>query len=559
MVVSLVVTICYLCIWVARRMLTICTDYLNLTKRFGHVGISQLPLLYLLALKHPWNPLILAFPRIHSHATLNPYHRLLALPVIILCTLHVVFYLNFFFRNPAVLYRLVEIDIIWGYTAFIAFAAIGITALPQIRHRPGWYQKVFYRTHVILAAVTIIAVWYHVDHVQKYLLETGFLYLLNMALRWMKTCEQIEIPIRSGGEDEQLNARIISAATDSDLILLRVPRPKKWSEWKSGQFVYLYVNQYASEGKGMKFGTQLPWAAKSPFTIMNMCSTETGKTSTVDLAIRRLGGDVTGSLRRCLSSVRTVDGGIASLVVRLEGPYGTGISFASEKSSLSSLKIPGRNGGRKKNPSVDEDHEDEVELENLLTSDEEAEEEVKPEPSKTVKSRQDERCLLVSGGVGITYTLPIFFSLLREMHGKATHRVNKVKLLWFIRHRAEASVILDSLRDSLLASEAALMSGAAEIHIYITRADSSAAIPSVRGVTIHETTQARQILRDTVSTFCDAGVSVSQQRDAKALSKLHVIVCGPESLNSSVRTEAGALVHRRHDVDVRFHAEEFGF
>ena len=81
-------------------------DYLHLTKGFGHIAASQLPLHYALALKS-WSP-IQYLTRL-SHEELNPYHRLLGRVIITFFSLHASMYLNFYIQKGLLLKRIQDL------------------------------------------------------------------------------------------------------------------------------------------------------------------------------------------------------------------------------------------------------------------------------------------------------------------------------------------------------------------------------------------------------------------------------------------------------------------
>ncbi|KAL8877139.1 MAG: hypothetical protein Q9198_004794, partial [Flavoplaca austrocitrina] len=102
-------------------------DYLHLTKRFGIIGASQLPLHYLLALKSSWSP-ITYLTRL-SHEELNPYHRALGRIILLFVSLHASFYLNFFIQKSLLTKRIRDPDVILGLLAITTFLTVGTTAL----------------------------------------------------------------------------------------------------------------------------------------------------------------------------------------------------------------------------------------------------------------------------------------------------------------------------------------------------------------------------------------------------------------------------------------------
>ena len=91
-------------------------DYMHLTKRLGHVAVSQLLFQYLLPIKATWSPIQLATGL--SHETLNPYHRLCGRIIHIFLTAHMLLYLNFFFVISVLSTRLYDRDAQFGLLSF---------------------------------------------------------------------------------------------------------------------------------------------------------------------------------------------------------------------------------------------------------------------------------------------------------------------------------------------------------------------------------------------------------------------------------------------------------
>ncbi|KAL2043097.1 hypothetical protein N7G274_004157 [Stereocaulon virgatum] len=152
-------------------------DYLHLTRRFGIVAASQLPLHYALALKS-WSP-IQYLARL-SHESLNPYHRLLGRLIILLMTCHATLYLNFYFQNDLLQKRLKDSDVILGLTSIISALLIGTTALARIRH---WNYRLFFYSHVMLSLSLLPILYFHVPYLRLYIIEATAIYILLIAQR----------------------------------------------------------------------------------------------------------------------------------------------------------------------------------------------------------------------------------------------------------------------------------------------------------------------------------------------------------------------------------------
>ena len=160
-------------------------DYLHLTKRFGIVGASQLPFLYLLIWKSSWSP-IQTLTR-SSHETINVYHQSLGRIITLLVFLHAAFYLNFYVQSNILGNKLKEAYVLCGIAGTISFAAIGTTALSPVRR---WSYRVFYAVHVILATALLPVLFFHVHHIRIYLYETAAIYALNSLTRWLSVSKR---------------------------------------------------------------------------------------------------------------------------------------------------------------------------------------------------------------------------------------------------------------------------------------------------------------------------------------------------------------------------------
>lgn len=155
-------------------------DYLHLTKRFGIVGVSQLPFHYLLIWKSSWSPIQILTRA--SHESLNAYHQLLGRIVTLLVGAHAALYLNFYVQNNLLASKLKEFYVLCGIVGVIAFAAIGTTALAPLRR---WSYRMFYVVHVVLATALVPVLFFHVHHIRIYLYETAAIYAVNALIRYV--------------------------------------------------------------------------------------------------------------------------------------------------------------------------------------------------------------------------------------------------------------------------------------------------------------------------------------------------------------------------------------
>ncbi|KAI4265144.1 MAG: hypothetical protein L6R35_007188, partial [Caloplaca aegaea] len=153
-------------------------DYLHLTKRFGIIAASQLPLHYLLALKSSYSPISL-LTRL-SHEELNPYHRALGRILLIFLSLHASFYLNFYVQKSLLLKRIRDADVILGLLAITSLLILGTTALARIRRKN---YLLFFTVHVALSISLLPILYFHVSHLRPYILESALIYALLILQR----------------------------------------------------------------------------------------------------------------------------------------------------------------------------------------------------------------------------------------------------------------------------------------------------------------------------------------------------------------------------------------
>ncbi|GAM82269.1 hypothetical protein ANO11243_002480 [Dothideomycetidae sp. 11243] len=195
-------------------------DYMHLTKRFGIVGASQLPLHYLLAWKSSWSPIARITGR--SWEELNRIHQVLGRVITTLFTLHASFYLNFFISAGVLAKRIKDLDVILGLTAITSFTVLGGTALNAVRDKN---YRLFFIVHVSVALLVFPVLYFHVSHLRIYILESIAILLVGTLLR------------RLGRSTVSATVAEVEGA---DLIEVSVPRSElNKQSWAPGQHVYL--------------------------------------------------------------------------------------------------------------------------------------------------------------------------------------------------------------------------------------------------------------------------------------------------------------------------------
>ncbi|KAF1919107.1 ferric reductase like transmembrane component-domain-containing protein [Ampelomyces quisqualis] len=283
-------------------------DYLHLTKRFGQVGASQLPIHYLLAMRAPYSPV--QWLTRCSHEQLKVSHQVLGRIVFLLFILHGVFYFNFFVLSGFLAKRIKDWDVIWGIVSIILFSIISTTALAFVRRKS---YRLFYVSHIAIANLIILPLWLHVSHIRIYVYQVILVEALHILFRALR------LKVYQG---------TIRLLPGTNLIQIRIPLPEKNSAlgWEPGQHVYL--SRPWGKATTPSFYQQWIMTNKTnPFTIASI----PGKDKELLLVARTLKGntkylaDLARSLAQGGSGVPmlpTSGGDIPILPIALEGPYG---------------------------------------------------------------------------------------------------------------------------------------------------------------------------------------------------------------------------------------------
>ena len=153
-------------------------DYLHLTKAFGHVAVSQLPLHYLLAFQNPRSPIALATGL--THRQLNAYHRLSGRILHGLLGTHAILYINFFVVKDLLAKRTQHWDVRLGIMAFWLVNLLALLALPVVRKKA---RRLFYRSHVVISAALPVILFFHVPYTRRYVLQAGVFWFANGFLK----------------------------------------------------------------------------------------------------------------------------------------------------------------------------------------------------------------------------------------------------------------------------------------------------------------------------------------------------------------------------------------
>lgn len=432
---------------------------MHVTKAFGHVAVSQLPMHYLLAIKSPSSPITKMTGL--THERLNAYHRLFGRIIHSFLATHAILYLRFFAKMNLLPKRLQDWDVRLGIMAFWTLNFLAILAIPQIRAKA--YHKIFYRSHVIFSALLLIVLWFHVPYTRLYVGQAAAAWALNGVLRKgasqpakvrceMLGSELIEVKARVGG--------------------------KHLHPYVPG--VHIYLNK---SGLG----------PRTPFTVVGAKALEKGETE-VELIAKNSHGPMTGYLVEAAHNGKEIS-------LDLEGPYG----------------------------------EAQIYMPNLL---------------KQIKEKHSS-FLLVAGGVGATYALPIYKALL-----DAGAKSSNVRMIWVVRKEEDikwATPFMVRNKDTspiivhMTQPNAVSPKASSEVQIQIPSR------PEFDG-------HVDDLFNERLSPRKDGKGFHRHLKDASELSHdpVTVMVCGPCGLSRAVRKAVGKHVHG-YGRDVTWYDEQFGF
>ncbi|KAF2275094.1 uncharacterized protein EI97DRAFT_434662 [Westerdykella ornata] len=459
-------------------------DYLHLTKRFGIIGVSQLPLLYLLAMRSPYSPLQILTRR--SHEELKASHQVLGRIIFFLLALHTVFYLNFFVVSGFLSKRIKDRDVIFGVVSILLFSVITTTALGFLRR---WNYRVFYTTHVVLSNLLIVPLFVHVSHIRPYVYEILVFNGLHFLLRIRST---------------KVYRGTISRIADTNLVQIRIPLRAGDAalKWKPGQHVYL--TRPASRLDSTSRFRQLArkWQM-NPFTVASVPA----KDKELMLVARALKGNTAGlaSLEQSFSTKKSEDASRIDLA--LEGPYGSSIRFPTFK--------------------------------------------------------EFDKILFVAGGVGATFVLPLYRSVVESDEFIGSGRP-QVRFVWAVRKLAESSWAFDASYTGVAAINSSAHNNVLEL--FVTRASG----PELQ---VGEYTDQIELAENEELFSAEGqmgkphdgvvvragrpGISAIVDEFFRQPGRTAVFTCGPKTMTE----ELGEAIHQwvRKGEEVYWHEETFGW
>lgn len=258
---------------------------MHLTKSFGLVAASQLPLHYLLAMKSPYSPIQLLLRT--SHENLNPSHRVLGRVIMLFMFLHAGFYLNFFIITGFWDNRFKDRDVILGLISISIVGLIGVSALRFVRR---WNYRLFFAIHAVAPIVLLSLLFFHVQHIRVYVAEAMIAALVNIALRvWSSK----SVPAQ------------ISSVPGSSLICMDLESHASNRSWAAGNHVYIRRKTGLAS-----------YSQANPFTIASLPH----DSDKVELVARVLKGN-TKKLVQCMTTNSSFSKTMP-ITLSMEGPYG---------------------------------------------------------------------------------------------------------------------------------------------------------------------------------------------------------------------------------------------
>ncbi|KAK0724425.1 ferric reductase NAD binding domain-containing protein [Lasiosphaeris hirsuta] len=478
-------------------------DYFLLTKKFGIIGTSQLPLQYLLASKRV-NPVAFAF-RV-SHEEINRWHRALGWICYFLILLHGAFYLNYYIQVGGLTAALFRPVPALGVLGLLGMTLLSTTTLGVLRR---YSYRIFYLTHLVVALSLPVVIWFHVPHGRVYMAESFLVLLVDISVRRFAS---VKCPATI---ETAPNANIIS-------VKITLP-PAKISQFASHPASYLYLSIPSRSHPGrhcLSSPNPLLALTENPFTVAAVNE----EARELTLIARRMKGPMTKTLTK-LASLHAPDSP-RSGTLGIDGPYGAAVYFPQ-----------------------------------WATFD-------------TV--------LLIAGGVGATFVVPLYQQILREVPAATTRvefvwavgDVSETACMWPRSTSAEGTTVSDGSderkirlfitgskkEDSSSTSSSSRVSQELEglleddDDLEMTQldleksGDSSRLLVADRNI---KTGVEEQYGRPDLQKIVDGVFSQSRYH------RVAVVVCGPPQMARDVRMAMGDWVRKGRDV--WFHSEGFGW
>lgn len=492
-------------------------DYFHITKRFGIVPASLLPIHYMLAMKSSFSPI--QFLTRLSHEQLKPIHEILGKILCFLFLWHAGFYLNFFYQSGNLSDRLQGTAEMLGLISILSIVTTSSIALGFIRR---WSYRIFYFTHITLAMLILATLFFHVGHVRVYILESLAVVVIFSILRLFN------IHTYANGQ--------LTIIPQTNLIKVSIPLDKggDLQRWKPGQHIYL-----SRPGVAAKESNLSSWIRKgqvNPFTVASIPSRD-GK---LLLIARTLKGSTKKMAALAKSIKQNAEPGRSTktdVSVTIEGPYGCSAYLPDLWGYSRVLFVAGGVGATFIVP-----------LKRSLTE------------GRATSRRPAVRFVWSVRSLAETsWAFQTSKDTLQDIEDEPNQ--NDSNSPFSTSSTADTHIYVTRTATSAAASRAleqqAAGSESEEEGIELEEADGLLASSASETLTQRE----RRIRNDPTVEVHDGRPSLSTIVDDMFVSreeKIAVIVCGPTSLERAVRQEVGRWVYKGQH-DLFYHAEAFGW
>ena len=423
-----------------------------------------------------------------SHERVNRFHRVLGRVIYTLLCCHAALYLNFFVQTGIFQKRIVAGVVVLGLLAFFAMTLLNATALRAVRN---YSYRVFFVTHLLVAFSIPPLIFFHAKSARWYVGEALVVLLVDLASRKMDTVTSLAT---------------LESIPGTGLVKVSAPIPyKKLDRFRQhpGSHVYVSVPPAARQSSNPASSSYLLFEFLfNPFTVAHVDEQNNG----ITLVARHLSGPMTSALAR-LTGVgkRTPGPGSSSIAsdeeavpLNIEGPY----TIPSHFPQLSSGKY--------------------------------------------------HRVLLVAGGIGATFTVPLYRALLHDNPNA------KVEMVWAVRGAGDATwaVMGDDGTGSITDDP--------NVHIFLTgdilNSDAATAESNSADVELSPMPTGRRRSRnmaDLSRRRPDLQKIVDGVFQHGSNERVAVLVCGPAAMARELRQHVGVWVMKGRTV--WWHNEGFGW
>ncbi|KAK3346764.1 ferric reductase NAD binding domain-containing protein [Lasiosphaeria hispida] len=441
------------------------------------------------------NPYAFAFRSSHEH--INRYHRVLGRVITLLLVLHWAFYMNFFAQNGLLPKRMSDPIVRAGVVSFLSLNILNTTALRPMRKLS---YRLFFIVHLVVAFVMPVLLSFHAKPARIFMAEALVVFVADLASRKFDT-------VTAHASLESIPGTNLVKITAS------VPHPKiNRFRTQPGSHIYLSIPAGARKSVDAASVSHLLFGFLfNPFTVAAV-DEENGN---LTLVARHRSGPMTAALARLAGGTKLLGAAPASasstntpgekIPLYIEGPYGVATRFP-----------------------------------HLSTS-------------------GFDRVLLVAGGIGATFIVPLYRSIIHENPSA------RVQMVWAVRGAGDATWAVTS-RDEV--QEAGILNDE-NVEIFLTRdvaaegSDTGSASGSRNGECEVEmsslqrdrrrnkfTAQHNRKRPDLKKIVDDVFKHGSEERVA-------VLVCGPAEMARELRAHVGVWVGKGRSV--WWHNEGFGF